>query len=171
MLARLRANAEPMPPERLGHIGKECRSAWPGYVRKGGVANTQAGAQIPYVVEAWAVCARPRQKGQGSVVISLLLNRSMTVANIHATSWPGTVTVRGCGLHRQVTGPGTGDYQVLLSVIAPHIQLATDGKEPSLAPFSEAVADVLRKACGAVHRAMHRPERGLSMNSSRTSKI
>ncbi len=166
VLARLGANAEPVPPEKLGYIGKEYRSEWPGYARKGGVTNTQAGARIPYVVEAWAVCARPRQKGQGSVAISLFLNRSMTVANIHATSWPGTVILRGCGLDRLVNGPGTGEYQVLLSVIAPHIQLATDGKEPSLAPFSEAIADVLRKACGAAHRAMHRPERSLSIKDA-----
>jgi hypothetical protein len=46
---------------------------------------------------------------------------------------------------------------VTISVIAPYIELATDGKEPALAPFSEAIATVLRKACGAAHRAMDKP--------------
>ena len=110
VLARLRAGAEPVPPERLGFIGKECRPDWPGYARKTGTTTTQAGARIPYVVEAWAVCSRPAQKGQGQVRISLLVNRSMTAATIHADSWPGKIAVRGCGLHRWAEGPGTGDY-------------------------------------------------------------
>ena len=78
VLARLRAGAEPISPERLGFIGKEYRPDWPGYARKTGTTTTQAGARIPYVVEAWAVCSRPAQKGQGQVRISLLVNRSMT---------------------------------------------------------------------------------------------
>ena len=65
VLERLRAGAEPVPPERLGFIGQECRPDWPGYARKTGTTTTQAGARIPYVVEAWAVCSRPAQKGQG----------------------------------------------------------------------------------------------------------
>ena len=166
VLARLRAGAEPVSPERLGFVGKEYRPGWPGYARKTGTTTTQAGARIPYVVEAWAVCSRPAQKGQGQVGVSLLVNRSMTVATIHAHSWPGKIAVRGCGLHRWAEGPGTGDYEVVLSVIAPHVQLATDGKEPSLAPFSEAIAEALRKACGTAHRAMARPERGLSVKDA-----
>jgi hypothetical protein len=166
LLARLRALAEPAPPERLGFIGKECRPDWPGYARQTGATTTQAGARIPYVVEAWAVCSRPAQKGQGQVRIALLVNRSMTAATIHAHSWPGKIAVRGCGLHRWAEGPGTGDYEVVLGVIAPHVQLATDGKEPSLAPFSEAIAEVLRKACGAAHRAMARPERGITVKDA-----
>ena len=166
VLERLRAGAEPVPPERLGFVGKEYRPGCPGYARTTGTTTTQAGARIPYVVEAWAVCSRPAQKGQGQVGVSLLVNRSMTVATIHAHSWPGKIAVRGCGLHRLAEGPGTGDYEVVLSVIAPHVQLATDGKEPSLAPFSEAIAEALRKACGTAHRAMARPERGLTVKDA-----
>src|SRR4030088_2134668 len=32
-------------------------------------SSTQAGAKIPWVVEAWAHCARSQQKGQGNVKI------------------------------------------------------------------------------------------------------
>jgi len=90
----------------------------------------------------------------------------MTVATIHASSFPGTIAHSGCGLNRGICGPGTGDYQVVLSVIAPYIQLATDGKEPSLLPFSEAIAEVLRKACGAAHRTMGRSDRGVSIKEA-----
>src|SRR4051812_3247814 len=78
-LARLRADAVPVLPEQLGVVGKEFRPEWPGYARKTGATTTQAGASIPYVVEAWATCSRPVQKGQGDVQVELLMNRSMTV--------------------------------------------------------------------------------------------
>jgi hypothetical protein len=165
VLERLRATAQPTPPEKLGFIGR-CWSNYPGYARKTGTFLMQAGAHIPYVVEGWATCSRPEQKGQGAVEICLIVNRSITVATIHANSWPGVIVLRGCGLERKVDGPSTGDYQVFLSIIAPHVQLATDGKEPSLFPFSEAIAEVLRKACGMAHREMHRPDRSLSIKEA-----
>jgi Histidine kinase-, DNA gyrase B-, and HSP90-like ATPase len=166
LLSRLRLNVKPVPPENLGFIGREFQQDWPGYARKAGTTITAAGAHIPYVVEAWAGCEVPQKKGQGEVEITTLINRSMTVATVHAACGPGIITIQGCGLRRQVKGPGTGNYQVFLSVIAPHVQLATDGKEPSLAPFSEAIAEVLRKACGAAHRAMQRPYRGVSIKDA-----
>jgi hypothetical protein len=166
VLARLRSAAQPIPAEKLGFIGRNCWPAFPGYGRKSGTAFTQAGAHVPYVVEAWATCQRSQQKGQGAVEITVLLNRSMTVATIHANSWPGAIALQGCGLKRQVNGPSTGDYDVYLSIIAPHVQLATDGKEPSLSPFSDAIAEVLRVACGAAHRAMDRPHRSLSIRTA-----
>ena len=166
VLTRLRASVAPAPPEALGFIGKECWPTLPGYARKAGINAVQTGARIPCVVEAWAVCTRPAQKGQGEVEVTTLLNRSVTLATIQAVSWPGTIALKGCGLDRRVRGPGTGDYQVILSVIAPHIQLATDGKEPSLAPFSELIAEALRRACGAAHRAMDRPDRGVSVKQA-----
>jgi hypothetical protein len=166
VLARLRAGATPVPPEKLGFIGEEYRPAWPGYARRAGTTLTQADAHIPYIVEAWAVCAQPEKKGQGEIEITTLINRSMTVAEISAASGPGGIILQGCGLRLRVSGPGTGDYQVFLSIIAPCVQLATDGKEPSLVPFSEAIAEVLRKACGAAHRAMLRPSGGQSIRDA-----
>jgi hypothetical protein len=65
-----------------------------------------------------------------------------------------------------VEGPGAGDYEIFLSVIAPNVQLASDGKEPVLRPFSDAIANVIRKACGAAHRAMARPERRMTVKEA-----
>jgi len=169
VLVLLRANTPPVLPEKLGFIGKTCLPTWPGYARTANIAATQADTRIPYVVEAWAACSRPEQKGQGSIEITVLINRSVTLATIHAASRGRNIALRGCGLNRQVNGPGVGDYEVFLSVVAPHVQLATDGKEPSLAPFSEAIAEVLRKACGMAHRAMHRPGRGVSIKDAACS--
>ena len=104
-----------MPPEKLGFIGKTGRRDRPGYAIKTGTTTTQAGARIPYVVEAWAICERASQKGQGRVRIDTSINRSMTVATIHAVSGAGIIAMRGCGLDRYAEGPGTGDYRVDLS--------------------------------------------------------
>jgi hypothetical protein len=166
LLASLRSSAQPLPPDRLGAIGKEFRQPWPGYAQKAAVTTTQSGAAIPYIVEAWATCARSTHKGQGRVNIDLLLNRSMTLATIHSVSMHGYLHLAGCGLDRLVEGPGAGDYQIVLSVITPLIQLASDGKEPSLAPFSEAIAEALRKACGSAHRAIFRPVRSISIKDA-----
>ena len=74
--------------------------------------------------------------------------------------------MQGCGLQRGIPGPRPADYDITISVIAPHIELATDGKEPSLAPFSEAVVTVLRKACGAAYRAMDKAPGGMSIKDA-----
>jgi hypothetical protein len=58
------------------------------------------------------------------------------------------------------------DYEILLSVIAPHIDLATDGKEPALGPFSEAIATVLKRAGNAAYRAMGRSDHGMSIREA-----
>ena len=79
---------------------------------------------------------------------------------------PGGQVLQGCGLERAVQGPRTGNYRITVGIISPHIELATDGKEPSLAPFSEAIATVLRKACGAAHRAMDKPPGDMSIKDA-----
>ena len=56
--------------------------------------------------------------------------------------------------------------QITLSIITPHIDLAGDGKEPALAPFSEAIATVLRKACNAAYRAMDKPPGSMSIKEA-----
>jgi hypothetical protein len=56
------------------------------------------------------------QKGQGSVETTVLINRSTTVATIYADSGNRVISLLGCGLNRQVKGPGIGDYEVFRSV-------------------------------------------------------
>jgi hypothetical protein len=162
ILADLRAATKPLTPQEIGFLGRDLEPDWPGYAQKADVVRTQSGAEIPYTVEAFAICSRSSEKGQGSVDISVIINRSMTLARLHAICYPSRIVVRGCDINRQLEGPGTGDYEILLSVIAPHIQLAGDGKEPVLRPFGDAIAYVMKKACGAAHRAMAKPLRGMS---------
>jgi hypothetical protein len=166
VLVQLRTDVLPVPPDKLGCIGKAAITGRPGYALQSGTMVTPGDAHIPFIIEAWASCSRPTQKGVGKVAIAVIINRTVTVATIYAASWPGALGLKGCGLDRQVAGPSTGDYQVTLSVIAPYIQLASDGKEPSLAPFSESIAKAMSKACSLAHRAMTRPEQGMSIKDA-----
>jgi len=166
ILEKLRASAKRVAPRELGYIGREFQPDWPGYAQKADLIMTQSGAEIPYVVEAWALCSRPTEKGRGNADIKVIVNRSMTLARLHGACFPSGILLRGCDLHRKVEGPGTGDYEIFLSVIAPKVQLAGDGKEPVLRQFSEAIAYVIRKSCGAAHRAMAKPQRGMSVKEA-----
>ncbi len=161
-----RTDVVPVSPAELGCIGKAAIIGRPGYAQHSATMVTPGGAYIPFIVETWASCSRPTQKGLGKVAITLIVNKTVTVATIHAASWPGGLGLKGCGLDRKVFGPSTGDYAVTLSIIAPYIQLASDGKEPSLAAFGEAIAKAMSKACSMAHRAMARPDHAMSIKDA-----
>ena len=83
-----------------------------------------------------------------------------------AASYSDQLAFQGCGLRRNIFGMRGGNYDITLSVIAPHIELATDGKEPALGPFSEAIVTAIKKSGNAAHRAMERPQRGHSIRAA-----
>ena len=162
LLSELRANCKQIDPVALGPIGAGAFSG-PGYAVKAGLTQTPSGAQLPYIVEAWVKCQRPEIKGEGDANITLVLNRSQTVAKIAGFSYSKEIIVDGCGLDRRIRGQKVGLYTICLSVISPYIQLASDGKEPQLSPYGNAIEEVLRKACGQAHRAMVQPEKKMSL--------
>jgi hypothetical protein len=59
-------------------------------------------------------------------------------------------------------GVPTGNYTVQLSLITPHVQLTSDGKAPSLAPYETAIENVLYKAARQAHARAARPDRTMS---------
>jgi hypothetical protein len=164
ILTDLRSKHSQINPAQLGFI--EALSTYSGYSIKTGLTNLQSGAQIPYSVEAWANCTKSDTKGSGEAHFTLVLNRSQTTVTISGDSNPYGIWLKGCGITRWVRGPKTGIYKILLSVIAPYIQLATDGKEPDLTMFSAAIEEVIRKACGQAFREMDRPERGITIKEA-----
>ena len=165
VLKRLCEGTKPVPPKALGMIGPTAYGRSRSYACHTGFTR-ERGCELPYVVEAWARCERPEKRGDGSAALRLLLNRTPSAATILAISRPAGIGVRGCGLERGILGPRAGDYRITVSIITPHIELATDGKEPALAPFSEAIATTLKKACGAAYRAMGRPLGGMSIKDA-----
>ena len=155
ILNRLRQGTRPVDPKALGCIGPDLfplrsHASHTGTARIGG-------ADIPFVAEAWVGCHRSQKRGEGHVDLGLNLNRTPSLGTIMATSRSHGFWIRGCGLLRSIDGPKAANYDIQLNIIAPHIELATDGKEPSLAPFSEAIATVLRKAGRAAYAAMEKP--------------
>ena len=165
VLDRLRHSTKPIDPKLLGSIGPAAYGRSCCYACHVGTARMR-GAELPFVVEAWVECERPERRGEGSATLQLLLNRTPSAAAILAYSSSDRLFLRGCGLERGVSGPHTAIYHITVSVISPHIELATDGKEPALAPYSEAIATVLGKACNAAFRAMGKPPGGMSIKDA-----
>jgi hypothetical protein len=165
VLDRLRQGTKPVDPKLLGAIGPAAYGDRRCYACHAGITRVR-GAEIPFVVEAWARGDRPEKRGDGSATLQLLLNRTPSAATILMNSVSVGLVVRGCGLERAILGPHTANYRITIGVISPHIELATDGKEPALAPYSEAIATVLGKACNAAFRAMGKPPGGMSIKDA-----
>ena len=169
VLDRLRQGTKPVDPKLLGAIGPAAYGRRCSYACHAGIVRVR-GAEILYVVEAWAQYDRPEKRGDGSATLRLLLSRTPSAATILAPSVSAGLVVRGCGLARGVLGPHTADYRITVGVISPYIELATDGKEPALAPYSEAIATVLRKACRAAYRAMGKPPGNALLSQARIAE-
>ena len=153
LLSTLRLFVPLVQPARLGEIG-EAAYKNTFYHKVNGF--TRSATSIPYVCEAWATCRRSEQRGAGSAQVKLLLNRTVSASQLSASSGPQGVRIQGCGLLHASKGK-TGHYDITLSVISPYIELATDGKEPALAPFGEGLVAVIEKACAKAHHAMDKP--------------
>ncbi len=162
VLSRLREDNRPVAPELIGMIGPDAFAF--SYAAKTGTASSH-GAEIPYAVEAWASAQRAEKRGSHVATLSLLLNRTPAVAVIQAGLYSNTLLVDGCGM-RRVVAVRPANYAIIVGIIAPYIELATDGKEPALSPFGEAIADVIRKACAAAWRALARPAGTMSIKDA-----
>jgi hypothetical protein len=160
LLRTMQRQAKPLAPDQLGRLGNVYTDAT-GYARKSGIVIETGGGHVPYVIEANVACELPQQKGIGRARYSLTVNRSATVAQITGTSRPDYLSVQGCGLEFALRVP-TGNFRIFLSLITPHVQLTSDGKAPSLAPYERAITDALFKAARQAHTRAARPERGIS---------
>ena len=99
ILNRLRQDTRPVEPKSLGSIGPAIFGDDFSYACHTGFTRG-AGAEIPYVVEAWAHCERPEKRGNGDASVRLFLNRTPSTATILANSLSGGIGVKGCGLWR-----------------------------------------------------------------------
>jgi hypothetical protein len=153
LLAVMRRRTQPVWGMNMGKIGPE---AFKGYSHDRASGQTRGAVEIPYSVEAWAVCGRA-ERGSGRAEVKLILNRTVSAARIHAYFSEGQkLIVEGCDIYRAIEAK-TGNYKIVLSVIATKIQLMTDGKEPSLSPFGDGIRAAIRNACARAHNAMGKP--------------
>jgi hypothetical protein len=152
-LTSLRSRNKPVPPKKLGLLGSHL-FAPSSYSKEYGIAKLD-GAELPYVLEAYAHCSRPRQKASGELKIELLLNGSKTPAKLYGRSTPQEHSVRGCDLsHHAADPPKVGDYALTLSVITPSLPLVDESKEPSLEHIVGPVLSVVYKAAKKAYRAI-----------------
>jgi len=89
--------------------------------------------------------------------VILLVNRTRALARLQATAVTGgDIKLRGCGLERFIELK-SAQYEIFVSLLTPHVQLAGDGKEPVLPPFGNTIEEALRRACNAAYRLMDKP--------------
>jgi hypothetical protein len=162
VLESLRVAHKPVAPEKLGRLG-EGAYGYDGYGCKLGEMTTPAGAEVPYVVEVWAEAEASKKKGMSEAEVSLLVNRTRALAPLHATAVVGGgIKLRGCGLDRWIELK-SAQYEILISILAPYMQLAGDGKEPVLPPFGNMIEEALKRACNAAYRLMDKLHYRLSI--------
>ena len=169
ILQTLRASSKPLSPASLGEVG-------PGfgkyleqehYAAVRGTAVFLSGAEVPFVVEAWATCSRPDERGRGwSFDVDLSLNRTPSISRIHATSYSDCIEIAGCGLATRISGTKIGLYKITLSLITPYIELVTDGKSPALSPFRAGIYAAIKKVANAAHRAIGSPPRKVTIKDA-----
>jgi hypothetical protein len=164
VLREMQRQTKPIKPDAIGKLGNIYQDH-AGYAFKSGIVIEPPGGHLPYMIEASVGCELSEKKGSGRVRYSLTLNRSTTFAFLHGSSSPDYLSLEGCGLDFALRVP-TGNYTVRLSLITPHVQLTSDGKAPSLAPYETAIVDVLYKAARQAHACAARPDRQMSIKDA-----
>jgi DNA topoisomerase 6 subunit A-like protein len=155
LLEAARSNARQVNPQRLGVVGAE---AFPGYAYgySDGVAwfgSTEPQAAIPFVAEAWAYS----HKGMKKTTLCVCVNRTPITGAIQASRDKRDINAFGCGLaHTIAAAPKDAQFDVRLNVTTPYMPITSDGKEPNLEPFLDAIEDAAAKAV----RKAHRPNAG-----------
>jgi hypothetical protein len=155
LLEWLRATHKPVPPEKLGRLGQDA-FGYDGYGIKLGELTTPTGARVPYVIEVWALAKASEKKGVSEAEMILFVNRTRALAPFYASAASGGIRLRGCGISHWIKLK-SAQYEILVSILSPYVQLAGDGKEPVLPPFGNTLEEALKRACNAAHRLMDKP--------------
>jgi hypothetical protein len=157
LLREARAVAKPVNPKRLGAVGPQ---GFPGHAYAISYGEARFGAKpleavIPFAVEAWAIKAvTTESSARSGNVASVSVNRTPIAADFLMRRDKTELNLFGCGLrHTVAKTPQGGDVTLWLNVMTPYMPITSDGKEPNLAPFVDAIADAagkaVRKARGA----------------------
>jgi hypothetical protein len=151
-IARLRAKA--VTPQRLGAVGDIFRDH--AYARVCGTTafgSDEPKAEIPFVVEAWAVELKGEHK-HDTHLASVSVNRTPVTGNIRAAHNKRDINLFGSNLHHNVAqAPKSAEFSISLDIITPYMPITSDGKEPDLEPF----LDEICRAVGNAVRKAHAP--------------
>jgi hypothetical protein len=152
LLEAARLYARPVKPERLGAVGPD---AYPdgSYAISSGVAEFGSIApvgQIPFVVEMWAA-----KSNRSNLLVCI--NRTPITGKIDVARDKRDIDAFGCGLaHIIAQAPVGSQFSIVMNLITPYVPITSDGKEPNLRPFLDAIT----KTAGKVVKKAHRPTSG-----------
>jgi hypothetical protein len=150
LLIAARDNTRPVQPKRLGAVGQDVYPAASyGYssdvVQLG---STTPLADIPYVVEAWAV-----RRQVGATVLSVCVNRTPITGSIYGTRENRDIDAWGCGLANTIAhAPKDEQFVIVLNLTTPYMPITSDGKAPNLEPFLGGIIEATEKAVRKAHR-------------------
>ena len=141
LLSAARAHARLVKPKRLGYVGRVDGLPAAHARDKGSFSVAPArgtlSADLPFVVEAWAVVAE-------KPTFRVHVNRTPITAEINAWREKSELNVVGCGLSFGIP-VGRRAAAIYLNVQTPYLPVTTDGKEPDLSKVQEKVIDVVAK--------------------------
>jgi len=143
------------PPaiKRLGAVGK-IDSLPAHYAREEGNVTLGARvpkAQIPFIVEAWADALQNDEEVE--TIIDVCVNCTPITGEVNISPSGGKLVIFGCGLHHYLDVPTQkGKWGLTLNITAPYVPITTEGKEPDLARFKDAILAALSGAIKRAHR-------------------
>jgi hypothetical protein len=141
LLREARAIAKPVTPKRLGAVGADC---FPGaayaIIHGETLSDSTPQAVIPFVVETWA---RISEGDKNAVSVSV--NRTPVAARFALQRNKANLNLFGCGLANTVAKTQS-NVTLWLNVTTPYMPITSDGKEPNLEPFADAIVNAIAKA-------------------------
>ena len=148
LLETARENARQVNPKRLGIAGPD---AFPGaYAVAHGTTEFGTAdplAEIPFVVETWA------KENIHGMRLAVFVNRTPVAGEISATRDKRDIDIFGCGLaHTVAQAPKDKNFGIRLNVTSPYMPITSDGKEPNLEPFLDAIKVAVQKVVRKAHR-------------------
>jgi hypothetical protein len=149
LLAEAQAQSRPVPPKRLGGIGRDGLPC-DGYACTESfltISSARGGprARLPFVAEVWA--SRDDEPS-----IDLAVNRTPAPVELEAYHDKTELTVFGCELAHGMS-VGRKPVSVQLHITTPYMPITSDGKTPNLLPFKDIVVDLIELAAKRCRKA------------------
>jgi hypothetical protein len=160
--------AKAVSPKRLGAIGPGAFYYHTAYHCEHGIGKLNAIADLPFVVEAWAEALDEIDDS----LLSVYVNRTPVTGNFDAGRDGKDIDFHGGGLHHTVAETTKkAQFDIHLNIITPFMPITSDGKEPNLVPFFNAIETAVGKVVRKAHRPKHAAKIRRRASSSTTSMM
>lgn len=144
LLRLARSSCKTVPPGRLALLKNGLSGS---YAKEDGTLDQEPGrgslgAKLPFTVEAW--CNRSCDEED---YLTVLVNRTPVtgVMQIERSKEKTAVTIFGCNLGHRFT-VGRKPVDITINVQIPYMPITSNGKEPDLELFLDAIRNAVRKA-------------------------